>query len=472
MKLALAVADGVSAAGGVIEAVEDNDGATLSDAVGELLTSVPDAVVLGEAPTVAEPDVLTVLLEVTVDVSDGVPDEVTVPVTLAVVVTVDESVLVPVGEAPTVAEPDMLTVLLEVTVDVSDGVPDEVTVPVTLAVVVTVDVSVLVPVGDGAIVAEPDVLTVLVEVTVDVSDGVPDEVTVPVPLAVVVTVGDCVLVPVGDEVIVAEPDALTVLLAEPLAVTVGEAVTVTVALLVVVPEPLGDGVELAVPVVDPVPDSVPVPVADPASGDAVTEKLVTTMAVSLTRRMRWPSISAMMTAPLASNAIPFGPLIPAEIGGPPSPALTPAPVPANVEMLPEMTARMRLLPLSAIRIVPVASTATAVGELRHALVAGPPSPAKPLKADPATVVMIPVPAATLRMRWFSLSAIKMSPPESTATPVGVRSRASVARAPSPLKPTIDPATMVLIPVPTATLRITLLPVSAINTLPSISTATP
>ncbi len=35
VRLALAVADCVSAAGGVIEAVEDDDGATLSDAVGE-----------------------------------------------------------------------------------------------------------------------------------------------------------------------------------------------------------------------------------------------------------------------------------------------------------------------------------------------------------------------------------------------------------------------------------------------------
>jgi hypothetical protein len=50
--------------------------------------------------------------------------------------------------------------------------------------------------------------------------------------------------------------------------------------------------------------------------------------------------------------------------------------------------------------------------------------------SPAIVEMMPL-VSTLRMRLLSLSAMNRSPAESTATPSGVLSWASVARPPSP-----------------------------------------
>src|ERR1039458_6074014 len=60
------------------------------------------------------------------------------------------------------------------------------------------------------------------------------------------------------------------------------------------------------------------------------------------------------------------------------------------------TFRIRLLPLSATKRFPEASTATPLGPFNSAEVAGPPSPEKPLLPLPATVVMMPL-ADTFRM---------------------------------------------------------------------------
>ena len=120
--------------------------------------------------------------------------------------------------------------------------------------------------------------------------------------------------------------------------------------------------------------------------------------------------------------------------------------------------------------MPAPSTATpAVSSA--ALVAGPPSPEEPCKVPPpATLVMIPL-VETLRMWLLPRSAMNRLPAPSTATPSGQFSCALVAGPPLPEKPGVPlPATVAMMPLG-KTLRMRLLPVSAINRLPVLSTAT-
>jgi hypothetical protein len=80
------------------------------------------------------------------------------------------------------------------------------------------------------------------------------------------------------------------------------------------------------------------------------------------------------------------------------------------------TLRMRWFNWSAkIKLLP-SFTVTADGLYKLLLVPGPPSPLKPTMPFPTTVVMTP--AAMRRIRWLSLSAMNTWPPPSTATPVG------------------------------------------------------
>src|SRR5204863_287269 len=72
------------------------------------------------------------------------------------------------------------------------------------------------------------------------------------------------------------------------------------------------------------------------------------------------------------------------------------------------TERTRLFAVSAIRVAPFAAIATATGALKPAAVAGPPSPLKPAVPVPATVVIAP-PLETLRMRLLPESAIRKLP---------------------------------------------------------------
>ena len=72
---------------------------------------------------------------------------------------------------------------------------------------------------------------------------------------------------------------------------------------------------------------------------------------------------------------------------------------------------------------------------------------------PATVVMMPVEAVTLRMRWLFVSTMYRLPLASTATPDGLLSLALVAAPVSPEKPKVPvPATVVMMPVAAVTLR--------------------
>ena len=104
-------------------------------------------------------------------------------------------------------------------------------------------------------------------------------------------------------------------------------------------------------------------------------------------------------------------------------------------------------------MLPPPSTATPVGNLNAALVAGPPSPLKPAMPMPASVVMTPEVTFTRRMRWLDLSAMSTLPHPSATAPYGDLKPALVAGPPSPLKPPVPvPASVVISPVPTATRR--------------------
>jgi hypothetical protein len=94
--------------------------------------------------------------------------------------------------------------------------------------------------------------------------------------------------------------------------------------------------------------------------------------------------------------------------------------------------------------------------LSLAAVARPPLPVYPPTVPvPATVVIIPVLAVTLRTTELPLSAIYMLFNPSIYTPHGALSLADVARPPSPEKPAElgVPTTVVIIPVDLVILRI-------------------
>ena len=82
-------------------------------------------------------------------------------------------------------------------------------------------------------------------------------------------------------------------------------------------------------------------------------------------------------------------------------------------------------------MLPAGSSATVVGLLMSAEVAGPPSPEKPATPVPAMVEMMPVTPLTSRMRPLLESAMKRSPAASTAMPKGRKMLEDVAWPPSP-----------------------------------------
>ena len=118
-------------------------------------------------------------------------------------------------------------------------------------------------------------------------------------------------------------------------------------------------------------------------------------------------------------------------------------MPATVVItaVPAGTLRIRLFPLSAMYRFPAPSIATPSGEFRPALVAAPPSPPYPVAPVPATVVITAVPAATLRIRLFPVSAMYRFPEASNTAPCGLRSPPLVASPPSFTPP---PATVLII----------------------------
>src|SRR5580704_12807817 len=119
-----------------------------------------------------------------------------------------------------------------------------------------------------------------------------------------------------------------------------------------------------------------------------------------TLRMRLSPESAMKRSSAASTAIPVGLFNCANVAGPPSPqaggAAQATPVPATVEILKAVsTRRIRLSPVSAMKRLPLLSTATPLGVFKLAEFAGPPSPQTPVEGlhvenpTPAYVVITP-----------------------------------------------------------------------------------
>src|SRR6266705_3023330 len=180
----------------------------------------------------------------------------------------------------------------------------------------------------------------------------------------------------------------------------------------------------------------------------------------------------MYTLPAASTATSLGADNDAEIARPPSPLNPSLSLPAIVLMIPAVsTLRIRLFPRSEMYTLPAASTATPLGSFNDAEVAGPPSPLNPSLPLPAIVVIVPA-VSTLRIRRFPASAMYTLPAGSTATPLGSYNEAEVAGPPSPSNPCLPLPAMVLMIPAVLTLRIRLLPSSAMYTLPAGSTATP
>src|SRR5262245_32365089 len=90
------------------------------------------------------------------------------------------------------------------------------------------------------------------------------------------------------------------------------------------------------------------------------------------------------------------------------------------------TRRTRLFEVSAIQRLPAESKVTSDGDRRAAAVAGPLSPVELAFPFPATVVMIPVAAATRRILLLAVSAMSRFPELSNETFCGLFSAAAVA----------------------------------------------
>ena len=122
------------------------------------------------------------------------------------------------------------------------------------------------------------------------------------------------------------------------------------------------------------------------------------------------------------------------MAGPLSPPDVP---PARMEIVPPLTMRTVCVPVSAMSKLPEASTLTESGWFRLALKAEPPLPQPVLGSKhavrlPATVVMsCAVVLSTLRMDMLPLSAMNKLPLASMKTPAGALNPACVAGPPSP-----------------------------------------
>ena len=139
----------------------------------------------------------------------------------------------------------------------------------------------------------------------------------------------------------------------------------------------------------------------------------------------------------------------------------------------EPTVRILWFSVSAINIFPWLSEVIALGLFRLALIAGPSSPANENRPSPAIVVMIPVFASIIRTRLSIGLVITILPWRVTFTSLGKGTPALVAWPPSPEKTDSPfPATVVMIPVLKSTLRIRWFPVSAIYMFSFKSTETP
>ncbi len=114
---------------------------------------------------------------------------------------------------------------------------------------------------------------------------------------------------------------------------------------------------------------------------------------------RFPCASAA-SPPVSNKKVLFKVAV---VAGPPSPEKPVDPLPATVVMIPfRPTLRMR--PQAAKKMFPAGSTAIACAKHNEALVAGPPSPEKPGMPLPATTVRIP--STETFITWRCCSSVK------------------------------------------------------------------
>ena len=186
----------------------------------------------------------------------------------------------------------------------------------------------------------------------------------------------------------------------------------------------------------PRPPSPPYPPAQP------TQPLPTTVVIMpfgvTARTLLFSESTTYKTLLALSTASPHGLESCASVASPLSPPKPANPFPAHVVITwaDANTARTRL-PSDTNRL-PAASSATAIGELSSADVAGPPSP-RPANWDkevsaapkPAYVVMTPLVELTKRTTLLTESAQNKSPAADIAMPDGPFNCASVALPPSP-----------------------------------------
>src|SRR2546430_4858660 len=159
--------------------------------------------------------------------------------------------------------------------------------------------------------------------------------------------------------------------------------------------------------------------------------------------------SPMYRSPVESTAIPVGVLIEAVVAGIPSAGDVPPP--ATVVILRLEILRIRLLPESETKRLPLESKARASGLQSRASLGSPPSPEKPHPPGvPANVLIMPF--ETSRMMQFCCSAINRLPDVSTAIPVGPYNSALVALPPSPEEPGVPVPARVEMTPPAGTLR--------------------
>ena len=158
---------------------------------------------------------------------------------------------------------------------------------------------------------------------------------------------------------------------------------------------------------------------------------VLTTPLGVTFRMQLFSASATSTLPPASTAMPIGKLNIAFVPVPS--AKSGSPFPASVDTIPPgVTLRMRWPPVSPTKTLPLESTATPRGRQNEAAV---PAPSANAPGPPPASVLTTPPGVTFLMRLLNMSATKILPPESTATPAGLSNEAA---APVPSARPIDP----------------------------------
>jgi hypothetical protein len=337
---------------------------------------------------------------------------------------------------------------------------------------------------DGGAVCVPDIESV----------AIPEAAYVPELLAdgeaVTVTLGDCapeaeavdVLDGVSVPLDVDGGESWGVAVGEPEPVLVGESElvpdTVPVAEPDAAPEAVFITVPLAVREADHEPLAVVVALGVPLAvgvtvADGVAER-VGPPRMTRTRRCRLSATKTALSVERTTTAVGF--IRVANAAGPPSRrGEKMLAIPKTVEMMfvALFTKRTTYTPKSEIKTFPLPSTATYLGVLSFAAVASPPSPELPDTPVPAIVVITPVDRFTMRTDGAAKPAMRRFPLLSSARPCGEEIFADVAGPSSPEYPDIPdawPAKCEIMPVSSESTRTRWFAVSEMYNSPRASSS--